>query len=86
MNALLPVQPLQGAIARQLPLAMGLAIALSVSLASTQLLGALPSPMEGAAEGPSTSCVGCHTTEVPEGAPPEAPGGTAMQRQAECRR
>lgn len=79
--------PVEGAIARLWPMAMGVALAVSLSMVGTQLMGSAPSLIEGAAEGPSTSCVGCHTSEVPEGAPAE-PGatGTAMQRMAECRR
>lgn len=88
MIATAPVHPIQApAIARLGPLALGLALAASLSVLGAHV--SLPaSSMEGAAEGPSTSCVGCHTAEVPEGAPQADPGATptAMRRQAECRR
>lgn len=73
-------------IARAWPLALGLALALTVSLGGSLLTQSGVSLSEEAAEAPSTSCVGCHTAEAPDGASPGGPSGALMQRQAACRR
>ena len=72
------------AIARTWPLALGLALVLTVSLGGFSR--SVASLSEEAAEAPSTSCVGCHTAEVPEGTSPGGPSGALIQRLAGCRR